>query len=384
MESRENKPAEKAASRGDGRREIVSLTILRAFASWWVVIYHFRKMSPYTSGLDIFVLNFGWVGVDIFFVLSGFVLAYVYGPSIEGQNFDFWQFLVKRFARIYPVHLLTLALTVAIATALLAVNPKASLAAQLFANSGTGYDPVRTILAQLLLIHAWGVEKIGHFNAPSWSISAEWFAYLFFPVVAYAILRLSRTAAVATGIIVFLLFNAFALAWLGVPLAGLNENFGILRIMPEFCLGIAAFMLFRTVRIRRHWALLLLLAAVSGFYLQYLFGNGLWLIAPLAFFLVLCVSWLDAFLPQDAKVTRLLRYLGEISYSTYMVHTIVLILIWPLFTRFGARGWQVQSLLFVLAGLMVAAASSALYHWVEIPARNWISAHAPRISRTRN
>jgi hypothetical protein len=186
-------------SRNDGR-EIVSLTILRAFAAWWVVIYHFKRMSPFTDGLDVFALRSGWIGVDVFFVLSGFVLAYVYGPEIESQNFEFWQFLVKRFARIYPAHLFTLALMLAMIAATVIIHARTSLASELSPDPSSNYDPMRTVLAQLLLIHAWGIDKIGHFNAPSWSISAEWFAYLIFPVIAPALLRLSPRRALAVGL----------------------------------------------------------------------------------------------------------------------------------------------------------------------------------------
>jgi peptidoglycan/LPS O-acetylase OafA/YrhL len=370
-------------SRNDGR-EIVSLTILRAFAAWWVVIYHFKRMSPFTDGLDVFALRSGWIGVDVFFVLSGFVLACVYGPDIESQNFEFWQFLVKRFARIYPAHLFTLALMLAMITATVMIHARTSLASELSPDPSSNYDPMRTVLAQLLLIHAWGIDKIGHFNAPSWSISAEWFAYLIFPVIAPALLRLSPRRALAVGLAASLICNAIALVWLGVPSALLGEQFGIIHIAPDFCLGIAAFMLFRRAHVSPAIAIELLLATGFGLYLQSLLGAGLWLIGPLACCLVLSVSLLDASLPRGNALVRKLRYLGEISYSTYMIHTIVLILVWPLFTRFGGYGWGAQTTLFSLAGFLVLAGSAALYHWIEVPLRGWISRKAPRLMVARN
>src|ERR1700730_17710246 len=96
------------------RQQIDSLTGLRGVAACWVMLMHFREVTPTRIWqfpiLDSIIAN-GAYGVDVFFVLSGFVISYAYATSFSARlrwN-DIYQFLAYRFARIYPVHLATFA-----------------------------------------------------------------------------------------------------------------------------------------------------------------------------------------------------------------------------------------------------------------------------------
>ena len=149
------------------------LTSLRFFAALWVVAYHY--WPSLTGGYPVLV-DKGYLGVELFFVLSGFILAHVYLDDAGAGRLNYGRFLWARLARIYPVHLVTLA----------AIGLMGALALAL------GY-PMRhqvivwSVLPQtLLLIHAWGTASVSAWNHPSWSISAEWFAYVFFPLFAAA------------------------------------------------------------------------------------------------------------------------------------------------------------------------------------------------------
>ena len=153
--------------------DIRPLTSLRICAALWVLVYHFRNHLD--LGLDRFGLAFkGYLGVDLFFILSGFILSHVYTRAWAERRFHYGSFLWARLARVYPVHLVTLGATIAIWLVALRL--------------GVGFEPQafdpRMLPQHLLLVHAWGTTPTVQWNFPSWSISAEWFAYLCFPVAA--------------------------------------------------------------------------------------------------------------------------------------------------------------------------------------------------------
>jgi len=170
---------------------------LRFIAAAAIVLFHYRsQMTELVPAFAVLepIAAAGYLGVDLFFVLSGFILTYNYLDWFQRlERRAYLRFLGFRFARIYPVHLFTigfLALPLVLAIAL-----GESL-------SHPENFSVEDLVRNLLLIHAWTTATLLNWNYPSWSISAEWFAYLLFPVVAFVIVRL-RSPSV-------LLVSAFA------------------------------------------------------------------------------------------------------------------------------------------------------------------------------
>jgi peptidoglycan/LPS O-acetylase OafA/YrhL len=170
-----------ARTKFEAPANLATLTSLRFFAALWVVLYHFLDQLPEWIADLLVPLHFGPRAVDFFFILSGFILAHVYQPSIEAGRFSLRSFYVKRFARLYPVHLAMLALVIGLFFA-------ARLAGMEIHSAGK-YDFSR-LWMHLLAVHAWFPHGTNSFNIPSWSISAEFFAYLLFPLMAAAMLRI--------------------------------------------------------------------------------------------------------------------------------------------------------------------------------------------------
>lgn len=83
------------------------LTSLRFFAALWVVLFHYWPDLTGVSTLPSFIAK-GYLGVELFFILSGFILCHVYRSAVEEGRFEYGGFLWARLARIYPVHLVTL------------------------------------------------------------------------------------------------------------------------------------------------------------------------------------------------------------------------------------------------------------------------------------
>jgi peptidoglycan/LPS O-acetylase OafA/YrhL len=167
----------------------------------------------------------GYLGVDGFFVLSGFVLAYGEPPRALGEVPRFW---ARRVLRIYPVHLATIALFAILlgAAAVAGVTPN---------------DPSRfgvgALAQHLLLLHGWGWAENWAWNYPSWSISSEWAGYLAFPLLLALLLRLPAAAvglAIAGGVVVLALLERSSPTGLNVSLQG-----PLWRFLPEFVAGIA-------------------------------------------------------------------------------------------------------------------------------------------------
>ena len=160
-----------------------SLTSLRYLAAAWVVVFHFSNYFPRTALYEFKGARAGYLGVDFFFVLSGFILAHVYLAKIRDRRFDYWGFIVRRVARVYPMHVATLLLTIVLSL----IGARLGWGFRVWDLGSWLHLPramvMRGLFDQLVLIHAWGATPGLMFNLPSWSISAEWFAYLAFPAL---------------------------------------------------------------------------------------------------------------------------------------------------------------------------------------------------------
>jgi peptidoglycan/LPS O-acetylase OafA/YrhL len=163
------------------KREIRSLTGLRGIAAVYVVIFHYFLGVGMSNPLKT-LLAHGYLGVDLFFVLSGFVMALNYGHLFEtGFSFLAYRtFLGRRIARIYPLYVA--------GTLVGFVLTQAALIEPLRSGSTSG-----NLVANLLMVQSWGVGQ--SYDPPAWSISTEWAAYLLFPLlVVPAVLRGSLAA----------------------------------------------------------------------------------------------------------------------------------------------------------------------------------------------
>ncbi|MEZ4482996.1 MAG: acyltransferase [Dehalococcoidia bacterium] len=225
------------------RSMLSALTGLRAFAAAWVVLYHFRadiKLLMPRSEPVWPLMDSGYAGVDVFFVLSGFIITYTYLEQLkEPGRATTMRFLGFRLARIYPVHLFTLAVFAVIVTpgSITGVGP-----ADIWRNIAST-DFVR----QLVLIHGWGWDGNRAWNYPAWSISSEWMAYLAFPAVALMLGRVRTLATAGAGLIAAHAFNIAS--FLLIARLGQEGDIIGVRIVGEFLAGCFLLLVWR-----RGWA----------------------------------------------------------------------------------------------------------------------------------
>jgi peptidoglycan/LPS O-acetylase OafA/YrhL len=347
---------------------IDSLTSLRGFLALWVVVFHFwNDILALFPGLDFLtpIAKQGYLAVPVFFILSGFVLAYNYAHQLSSLGIQsYGRFLLMRLARIYPVHLFTL-----LVVALMVVVCRAKCWPLTDAGYGAGDFVLNLFLAQ-----TWIPNYQLNWNYPSWSISSEWFAYLCFPVICVIILPRITTR-----------FRAYAfltLCWIatiGIYVFGNEMPFRpFIQVIPTFLAGTAIFAClysvpantrFRSPR-RTHRGPDFLLFSVP---VMLLLISGHWTAAVVLTGFLLLVYGL-AKQSSDCSMlwtNRVAVYLGEISYSLYMAHALAQKVCYKLLPSDQFSGATLILRLGILGtyAACIAIAVLGTYYLVERPSR---------------
>jgi peptidoglycan/LPS O-acetylase OafA/YrhL len=410
-------PARAEPDARQDRRKLDALTTLRFPAAAWAVLGHslaqFSAFTPFWAG---FALN---QGVSFFFVLSGFILAYVY-PTLESGGRA--RFLVSRVARIWPMHVVALLLAFCLLPGAILPSGSHTPFALLFDSSLLFYWP--QIVTSLGIAPHWLTSlPIAPVNGPAWSLSVEFFFYLCFPLLLWSWRRAwpIMFAAVALGACGLMLFMDHRLhGKVGIR----NLNYGSAVYDPlvrlfEFTLGMVSATLWRYLRPRIslsrlrgtlvELAVLVLTGVVmrnsdrwadwlTGTHYSNLTGSftgqsphgpfgsvtSYWLrsaglvclpFAALIFVMALEYGWVSRLLS-----VRPLVLLGEISYSVYLIHATIVALYATHSTYFAAVPHALHYSLYWLVVLLVSYVCWAL---VELPARHAIVSLWDRLAARR-
>jgi len=345
-------------------RDIPGLTSLRFFASFWVVILHARALLPLPVADYTHVVLRGGLAVDFFFILSGFILSQAYAGHLARGTFDTLRFFQKRLARIYPMHFVTLAAFVA----LVIVYPDVRHWA-----FNSEIHTLKYVIEDVLLVHNWGNVTPLNLNFPTWSLSAEWFAYILFPASMAAALRLRvRPSIQLAGVAAVI--GGLALVSpdvFGQPFNTFSWRNGILRTLPEFLLGMAL-----------HRFTVTAATGVVAARFAY-WGSGAAILATAHFagrryfavigFAVLIFAVAVRARHRDRCLldARALVYLGQISYSVFIVHlfimTVTAIALDGLLGSVRYLDWQTP--LWFASIALVYAVSALTYRAIELPCR---------------
>ncbi len=343
-----------------------ALTGLRGAAALWVASYHLLLPASLVGGLPARVLGRGYLAVDLFFVLSGYVLALNYGERAGWARLP--GFLWRRWARIFPLYGLILA---------------ARLGYTAWHYGGFGVSrpwlaapvghPWTAIPANMLLVQSWGLAP--SITGPAWSVSVEWGAYCVFPVLVAVMLGGPPSRAVAGGAAAFGLVLALGLVHGGLDVWDGRTAGPLLRCLGGFSIGIGVFRL-------SCWQPVQSLAArpAAGWLAgAALLAAVLWRAPDLAAYPLLCVLVLCAACGRAGLCAWLARpgtvRLGEMSYAVYLLH---IFLLHPLDQVRAATGLILPPSAAddLAAGLIAAfllAAANLVHDWVEQPARIWLT-----------
>jgi peptidoglycan/LPS O-acetylase OafA/YrhL len=357
-----------------------NLTPLRAIAAIWVIFYHFQSViAVFILPEQTSLLFKGYIMVDLFFIMSGFIISHVYQQSfLSGlSTTNIRRFIVARFARVYPLHLITLLILVS------------------FAALGHAWDPIfdpNAILSNVLLIHSFGIQKIFTWNIPSWSISAEWWAYMAFPFLAILLHRQKKLAMLLLPALVILSYLAI-MYWLPRkdpfdPTAIVPHNldatfdYGFLRGLAGFVTGMLLYAVYEAGLLwnifqKDSTATILILGTLAC--LHFGVNDGL--------YVVLFAAIVLAFARNNAKLHalcnfRIFQYLGKISYSIYLMQVFPLLIFLAGIklpsVRYTAHSasvdfWLGLTYCLIYVGIVVGL-SSITYFWIEKPCRKLINA----------
>jgi peptidoglycan/LPS O-acetylase OafA/YrhL len=361
------------------KKMLPALTALRFFAAFAILIYHaggyfgIPKNSPFVF--------WGTQPVSFFFVLSGFILFYSY-PTLPGKG-DRWRFFLARFARIWPLHALTLFFAL-----LLSFYPRSEFLPNQF-----NMDAVGIFFLNISLLQAWFPFSIVYasFNQVAWSISAEFAFYFMFPLVLIG--WEIRWKWWLLGSFSIVLLAIFLCSYFQIP--RFTEDYyllntsGIFHVNPavrffEFILGVCTGSYFRRTQNKSGngmeiFALLLFLGnllfcswlknILGGFG-----GEGLraWIAHSGSCFSACFLIYV--FARGEGIFSRIFSWrplfiLGESSFSLYLLHQMY-------FSAFRTRSHPLVDLpIFLQAPIYVSGvllASYLCWRYFELPAKNWI------------
>lgn len=341
--------------------ELRSLTSARGIAAWLVVFYHIRSGAAWAPDWLMAVMHKGYLAVDFFFLLSGFViyLSAHRGLLREGAS-AVPAFFARRFARIYPLYGVMLALTVAFAILLRATG-----------RDDGGY-PWHELPLHIAMMQNWGFTPELSWNHPAWSISAEFATYLIFPaLVLWTPIARARRPNLLAGMIL-----AIAALYLGMWINGQATlghdiaRFGLLRCVTEFSCGVMLCAFWLRGPDSEPRALILSLAGAAMFFSLWLSGlaEEVWAFPAGAACLILALAHASG-MRFNPLHWRPLVYLGDISYATYLAHFMLFIWFKIALVENAADISPALKGVFLLLTLVV---SMVLYHWIERPGRRWV------------
>ncbi|MDN5749271.1 MAG: acyltransferase, partial [Pseudonocardia sp.] len=361
--------------------EIRGLTGLRIVAAVWVVAFHFH-FTALTGVAEVVgvlgpLITSGALGVDLFFVLSGFVIAHTYlasmGPALRvGATV---RFLWARFCRMWPVYACVFHLFGLWLLARLVWGSDEDIAFQ-------GVQPVMSVgqwAQQLFMVQLWddayldGASWVG----PTWSISAEWLAYLLFPVAAVVFFRLRNLPllVLATGAVALMLPVASSYAALGHPYYDWSWT---TRILCGFGAGVLVHLVVarlpRTEAVRRaasRLAVVLPVLIAAGLWFGQFAGPGRGGVVIIWFPLFVGALALADRGPATLLTRPAMVRGGRVSYSLYLVHIPMFELFWLAQAYVPELGADTVLGHVVGAGVVLATypVAAAAFRWVEEPAR---------------
>ena len=347
-------------------RQIRPLTGVRGVAAIFVVIYHFSFVNSPFPRADNELLGRGYLAVDLFFLLSGMVMAMRQVSSMAaGSPASRYVFFIKsRIARIYPLYFVILIYLLLTAF----VN---------YVFAQVPFPPLwsgAVILANLFLVQSWGaLHSIGWV---SWSLSAEMAAYVLFPVLFAIAFHRTRPIPYLLAVVCTMLLciaaihdpvNAeYCFGYLDVFQA--TDIRPVLRCVAGFTFGLLAYRVGQVRWVKRLISanmtfICVLIASVASFYLG--FHD---LIVYLGLFMLVLCCYGNSTASNAVFGNRVIHFLGVVSYSLYLVHPrfyrwVPVVAAWTR-AHFGEYAALVYH---ALPFLPIIAVAYCLYRFVEVP-----------------
>lgn len=310
------------------------------------------------------LVEYGWLAVELFLLLSGMTFATFYETRIHDKIVTGKQFFIARFSRIYPVYCSILLATVVIQLVYQGL---------VFENFHTQNNTLFNLFLSLLLMQSWGISDGGAFNQPTWTLSVEVLCYVIFylvcrkirkPIYSYIVLFLLTIVLFRNGFIIDLVARGLAVFFLGAISAH------ALPKLSKIC---------QNKNIRIIVNILFVLSIIIGYLFwnrkNDLFGQSILEIGiAVSVFCFIPAIYLIINIPVLNKLFQLkpLEWLGKVSFSIYIIHFPVQTLL-DLLNRQFLIGFDYKSVSFWLGYVLVSISVAIVVHYyIELPAKAWL------------
>lgn len=240
------------------KEHLNGLEVMRYLLGIYIVLYHTFNYEGMSKWLRVPV-EMGFIATSSFFILSGFILSYVYLSGNGTSNIILKEtkksFITKRLANLYPIHIFSLLFTLVVVyvVSVIQISPKDTMASIRYVMyDSNNYTPIEKLhhfmsntemflafLMNATLTQSWNPYYLT-FNAPAWSISTLFFMYILFPYIAPYLSKLKRPvlALLITNLVYIALPIIFIInSWFDMPFTGILNRNPIARL-PEFISGI--------------------------------------------------------------------------------------------------------------------------------------------------
>ncbi|MDX7992655.1 acyltransferase family protein [Xenorhabdus littoralis] len=352
------------------RQELPSLTGIRFLVALLVFLFHASLgyiFNPFENKEINVLFSFlfsvaGWIGVSFFFILSGFVM--VWSARATDTPFLFWG---RRAFKIYPVHIITWSMALAIGLA--------------------NFNSVDIWITNFFLVHSWfsSMEFFVSVNPPSWSLCSEVFFYALFPFILKPVLNIKPKyllvvlSTIFIGLISYqIVVDYFVPSTPTLPLWPLSEsqwwlsyNYPLGRLF-EFIIG----MILARITIENLWrnssGMTAIIAAIVGYvialYTPFQYSLNVITIIPISV-IVLVIASMDLINKNNFLKSRLMILLGEISFAFYMSHYLVLVIVKKYFINSGLSA--IHSIMLISITLLISLfLAYFIYIFIERPIMN--------------
>ena len=346
-------------------KKIASVELLRFISAMMVVIWHYQQFySPYNIFLSTEILaanrneqpfyiflslfyNYGNRGVDFFFIISGFVFGYVY--LVENKSVKFNFFFSNRFARLYPLHFLTLIIVL-----ILQFYSYEKFNTYLIHFSNDSYH----FFLNLFFISGWGFEKGASFNGPIWSVSLEIIIYFlfFFLIISFKKNRILKSILL---LIIFITIRKISADnFLQII------NMKIINCGMLFFEGVLIFYLFnklKNIKLMFSIGSILFIISIIGNFKIYIFLPSI---------LIIFLSF-ENYIKEN--LSSFFSFLGNLTYGTYLWHVPLQISLIIFIKNSGISFSIINTKIFFLIYLSILITLSVLsYHFFEKKMRYWL------------
>ncbi len=317
-------PVERSAPPWDTRIRFSALDSWRGVCAIIVVLYHIDIIGAMYAGhfRGSGIVKDGFLFVDFFFVLSGFVIAHGSIAKINSAE-DIVPFLIRRFGRVWPLHMAILTAFIGLELLKLYANRHGVVTST--RPFGKNHS-VSSIFTSVLLVHSLGIHSNLKWNAPSWSISAEFYTYLVFALLLAARRhRLALISATAAAI------GAFVVAAFSKYNMDTTVQYGLFRCLYGFFIGVLTYLLYRGGRPAYSMtgfgatAAEIAVVAATATFVAWARRGPISLASPLIFGATVYVFASQQGSVSTLLLTRPFRAAGERSYSIYITHALVLV-----------------------------------------------------------